>query len=52
MDLFLQFLGNTGFGLADWRNLVMIVVGACFVYLAIAKKYELICDKTFIAFFQ
>ena len=40
MDLFLQFLGNTGFGLADWRNLVMIVVGACFVYLAIAKKYE------------
>jgi hypothetical protein len=40
MDLFLQFLGNTGFGLVDWRNLVMIVVGVFFVYLAIAKKYE------------
>ena len=31
MELFLQFLGNTGFGLADWRNLIMIVVGSGFV---------------------
>jgi oxaloacetate decarboxylase beta subunit len=40
MELFLQFLHNTGFGLADYRNLIMIVVGIFFVYLAIAKKYE------------
>ena len=40
MELFLQFLGNTGFGLVDWRNLVMLVVGSFFVWLAIAKKYE------------
>ncbi len=40
MDLFLQFLSNTGFGLADYRNLIMIVVGCFLVYLAIAKKYE------------
>lgn len=40
MDLFLQFLGNTGFGLADYRNLIMIVVGIFFVFLAISKNYE------------
>ena len=40
MDLLLQFLSNTGFYLADYRNLIMIVVGVFFVYLAIAKKYE------------
>ena len=40
MDLFLQFLHNTGFGLADYRNLIMIVIGIFLVYLAIAKKYE------------
>ena len=40
MDLFLQFLNNTGFGLADYRNLIMMVVGCFLVYLAIAKKYE------------
>ncbi len=40
MDLFLQFLHNTGFGMADYRNLIMIVVGIALVYLAIAKKYE------------
>ena len=40
MELFLQFLNNTGFGLADYRNLIMIVVGCFLVYLAIAKKYE------------
>ena len=40
MDLVLQFLHNTGFYLADYRNLIMIVVGSFFVYLAIHKNYE------------
>ncbi|HSM75542.1 MAG TPA: sodium ion-translocating decarboxylase subunit beta [Desulfobacterales bacterium] len=40
MDLFLSFLGNTGYLLADYRHLIMIVVGSIFVYLGVAKKYE------------
>ena len=40
MELLLQFLSNTGFYLADYRNFVMIAIGSLFVYLAIAKKYE------------
>jgi carboxybiotin decarboxylase len=40
MDLLLQFLSNTGYYLADYRHLVMIVIGCIFVYLAIAKEYE------------
>jgi len=40
MDLLLQFLTNTGYYLADYRNLVMIVIGCLFLYLAIAKEYE------------
>ncbi len=40
MDLLLQFLTNTGYYLADYRNLVMIVIGCVFLYLAIAKEYE------------
>lgn len=40
MELLLQFLSNTGFYLADYRNFVMIGVGSLFVYLAIAKEYE------------
>ena len=40
MDLFLSFLDNTGFLLADYRHLIMIVVGSIFVYLGVAKKYE------------
>ena len=40
MDLLLKFLSNTGFALADPRHLVMIIVGCCFIYLAVAKKYE------------
>ncbi len=40
MELFLQFLTNTGFYLADYRNIIMLVVGIVFVYLAIAKEYE------------
>lgn len=40
MELLIQFLTNTGYYLADWRQIVMIVVGCLFLYLAIAKKYE------------
>lgn len=40
MDLFIQFLTNTGFCLADYRNIIMIFVGCFFIYLSIAKEYE------------
>jgi len=40
MDLLLQFLSNTGYYLADWRHVSMILVGCLFLYLAIAKEYE------------
>lgn len=40
MELLLQFLTNTGYYLADYRHLVMIVIGCTFLYLAIAKEYE------------
>ena len=40
MDLFLQFLSNTGYLLADYRHVIMIVIGSIFIYLGIAKKYE------------
>lgn len=40
MELFFQFLSNTGFYLADYRHLIMIVVGFVFLYLGTAKEYE------------
>lgn len=40
MELLLEFLQNTGFGLADYRHIIMIVVGLVFIYLGIAKHYE------------
>ena len=40
MELILQFLSNTGYALADYRHIIMLVVGITFVYLAIAKEYE------------
>jgi sodium ion-translocating decarboxylase beta subunit len=40
MDLLLQFLSNTGFFLASYGHVIMLVVGCTFVYLAIAKEYE------------
>ncbi|HHP7233454.1 MAG TPA: sodium ion-translocating decarboxylase subunit beta [Desulfobacterales bacterium] len=40
MDLLLQFLSNTGYFLADFRHVIMLLVGSLFVYLAVAKKYE------------
>jgi len=40
MELLFQFLSNTGYYLADYRQIIMIVVGSIFVYLGTAKKYE------------
>jgi oxaloacetate decarboxylase beta subunit len=40
LDLFYQFLSNTGYFLADYRHYIMIVVGSTFLYLGTAKKYE------------
>ena len=40
MELLIQFLSNTGYFLADYRHLIMIIVGSTFVYLAIAREYE------------
>ncbi|MGQ9796350.1 sodium ion-translocating decarboxylase subunit beta, partial [Desulfosoma sp.] len=40
METILRFLANTGFGLVDYRHLLMIVVGCAFIYLGIAKHYE------------
>ncbi len=40
MELFLQFISNTGFYIADYRHVVMILIGSFFIYLAIAKEYE------------
>ncbi len=39
-QLFLEFLSNTGFALADYRHLIMILIGIIFIYLGIAKHYE------------
>jgi sodium ion-translocating decarboxylase beta subunit len=40
LDLFYQFLSNTGYFLADYRHVIMVVVGCIFLYLGTAKKYE------------
>ncbi|MGD8970075.1 MAG: sodium ion-translocating decarboxylase subunit beta [Desulfobacterales bacterium] len=40
MDLLIQFLTNTGYYLVDFRNIIMLLVGSVFIYLAIAKEYE------------
>lgn len=40
MELLFQFLANTGYWLADPRQIIMIVVGSVFVYLGTAKEYE------------
>ena len=40
MDLLIQFITNTGFYLADYRNVIMFLVGCLFVYLGTAKNYE------------
>ena len=40
MDLLIQFLSNTGYYLVDFRNIIMLLIGSLFIYLAIAKEYE------------
>jgi oxaloacetate decarboxylase beta subunit len=40
MELLFQFLTSTGYYLADYRHVIMLLVGCTFVYLAIAKEYE------------
>ena len=40
LDLFLQFFSNTGYYLADYRHVIMIIVGCIFLYLGTAKKFE------------
>ncbi len=40
MDLLIQFLTNTGYYLADYRNIIMLFAGGLFLYLGTAKKYE------------
>ncbi|MEW6076595.1 MAG: sodium ion-translocating decarboxylase subunit beta [Thermodesulfobacteriota bacterium] len=40
LDLALNFLSNTGFALADYRHLIMLVVSCFFIYLGAVKGYE------------
>ncbi len=40
MELLIQFLTNTGYYLADYRHIIMLLVGSIFVYLGTAKQYE------------
>ncbi|MDY6793420.1 MAG: sodium ion-translocating decarboxylase subunit beta [Thermodesulfobacteriota bacterium] len=40
MELLIQFLTNTGYYLADYRNIIMLVVGSIFIYLGTAKQFE------------
>ncbi|OQY60171.1 MAG: glutaconyl-CoA decarboxylase subunit beta [Desulfobacteraceae bacterium 4572_88] len=40
IELLGRFFANTGFALADYRYIIMIVVGIIFIYLGIEKQYE------------
>ncbi len=40
MEIILDLLQYTGFGQADFRNIIMLVVGVCFITLGIVKHYE------------
>ncbi len=40
MDILWQFLQAGAIGHANWGNLIMLVVGCIFIYLAITKDYE------------
>ncbi len=40
MEMLFQFLSNTGYYLADYRHILMLVVGCIFLYLGTAKRYE------------
>ncbi len=39
-SMIIKFFSNTGFVLADPRNIIMILVGIIFIYLGITKHYE------------
>ena len=38
--VFVSYLSDSGFGQLQWPNLVMMAIGALFIYLAIRKQYE------------
>ncbi len=40
VNMFIEVFNNTGFAMADYRHLIMIVIGIIFIYLGIAKHYE------------
>lgn len=40
MELLTQFITNTGYYLADYRHVIMLIIGCTFVFLAISKEYE------------
>ena len=40
LQMFGQFISNTGFGLVDYRQVIMLFFGCVFVYLGIAKQFE------------
>jgi carboxybiotin decarboxylase len=40
MSILLEFLSTTGFVNMSWGNLIMILVGIVFIFLAIKKDYE------------
>jgi len=39
-SLLMDFLSNTGYFMADYRNVIMMIIGSVFIYLGIAKHYE------------
>jgi len=39
-NLLIEFLSNTGFALADYRHIIMLLVGMIIIYLGVAKQYE------------
>ncbi len=40
MSNFISFFNSTGFANISWQNIVMVIVGFVFIYLAIKKEYE------------
>jgi len=40
LEFLLDFIHNSGFGNATWGNVIMILVGLFFIFLAITKNYE------------
>ncbi|MEO1982163.1 MAG: sodium ion-translocating decarboxylase subunit beta, partial [Fuerstiella sp.] len=40
MSILFEFLNTTGFASMTWGNLIMILIGIVFIFLAITKDYE------------